>query len=414
MGVNGASLCEKGEGMSENKEQLTEKQAAFQLINIKGIGNQSFLKIVEHAGTAKKALELSESEIREFLNQKTANAFLRGREKLIEVPVAQYEKKYELKFVPYTSLEYPSKLKYISNPPACLYVKGALPAENKPAVAVIGARACSEYGKKVAEYFGRQLGNAGVQVISGMAKGIDGIAQRGAITGGGQTFGILGCGVDICYPPENRDLYDAIIKSGGLISEYPPGTEAQSALFPQRNRIISGLSDILLVIEARKRSGTYITVTQALEQGKEVFVVPGRITDALSEGCNFLLSQGAGVAISPAVIAEELKQQYRFRTLPDNSSGKKQCSKNADVRESEIHNSAGKVKKGGGESNVLSLREVILEELEITPISLEVLLDKIRIKRSVTVEELILELTKMQLTGTIVSMGNYYALANAL
>lgn len=396
-----------------SKKEVNEKQAAFQLINMKGIGNQSFLKLVECAGSAQRALDLSEGELKEILGQKMVMDFLRGRENLIQESIVRYEKNFELNFVPYTSDEYPSRLKCISNPPACLYIKGDLPDEQKPAVAIIGARACSEYGKKVAEHFGKQMGSYGVQVISGMAKGIDGIAQRGAILGGGHTFGILGCGVDICYPPENQDLYCDIIQSGGLISEYPAKTEAQSAFFPQRNRIISGLADILLVIEARKRSGTYITVTQALEQGKEVFVVPGRITDALSEGCNYLLSQGAGVAIDPTIIIEELNNRLSFYRLNKKEGGGRKCGTDSNAAASEGWNDI-KEKETVEKETTLGLREIIQKELDITPIAMETLYEKVRINTSISIEQFILELTKMQMAGIVVSIGNYYALANAL
>ncbi len=396
-----------------NKKEIIEKQAAFQLINIKGIGSQSFLKLVKCAGSAKKALDLSEGELKDILGQRMLLDFLRGRENLIQESIAQYEKDYELKFVPYTLDEYPSRLKCISNPPACLYIKGKLPDEKKPAVAIIGARACSEYGKKVAEYFGKQMGSCGVQVISGMAKGIDGIAQRGAIAGGGQTFGVLGCSVDICYPPENQDLYGDIIQSGGLISEYPVKTEAQGVLFPQRNRIISGLSDVLLVVEARKRSGTYITVTQALEQGKEVFVVPGRITDALSEGCNYLLSQGAGIAIDPTVIIEELNNRLSFYRLNKKEGGGRKCGTDSNAAASEGWNDIKETETVEKETT-LGLREIIQKELDITPIAMETLYEKVRINTSISIEQLILELTKMEMAGIVVSVGNYYALANAL
>ena len=145
-----------------------------------------------------------------------------------------------------------------------------------------------------------------MQIISGMAKGIDGIAGRGALDESDASFAVLGCGVDICYPKENRDLYEALCERGGVISEYCPGTEPEARLFPPRNRIISALSDALLVIEARERSGTLITVDCALEQGKDVWAVPGRVCDAKSAGCNELLRQGAGVAASPEVMLEEM------------------------------------------------------------------------------------------------------------
>ena len=203
--------------------------------------------------------------------------------------------------------DYPKRLLNIVDPPLLLFYKGKLPDENKPCVSIIGARECSTYGEKVAEMFSKELSIEGVQIISGMARGIDGISQRNSIKVGGRTFGVLGCGVDIVYPPDNEDIFNDILKDGGLISEFEPGTEPKKQYFPSRNRIISGLSDIVLVVEARKKSGTYITVTQALEQGREVYAVPGRITDGLSDGCNSLIASGAGVAASPDSILEALK-----------------------------------------------------------------------------------------------------------
>jgi DNA processing protein len=137
-----------------------------------------------------------------------------------------------------------------------------------------------------------------------MARGIDGIAQKAALDAGGKSYAVLGCGVDICYPEENRDLYERLQQQGGILSEYPPGMQPIAKLFPPRNRIISGLSDLVLVIEARKRSGTLITVDMALEQGREVYALPGRVSDALSDGCNRLIRQGAGPATCPEDILE--------------------------------------------------------------------------------------------------------------
>jgi len=134
--------------------------------------------------------------------------------------------------------------------------------------------------------------------VSGMARGIDGISQIAALESGGSSLAVLGCGVDICYPRENRRLYEMLEQRGGILSEYPPGTQPIGSLFPPRNRIISGLSDLLVVVEAKEKSGTTITVDMALEQGKEVLVLPGRITDALSYGCNRLIKQGAGILVS--------------------------------------------------------------------------------------------------------------------
>jgi len=199
---------------------------------------------------------------------------------------------------------FPEKLREIPDPPFGIYYKGSMPLENEPAAAIIGARLASGYGREQARRFGRRIGARGISVISGMARGIDGIAQKAALDAGGRSYAVLGCGVDICYPEENRELYERLQQLGGVLSEYPPGMQPIAKLFPPRNRIISGLSDLVLVIEARKRSGTLITVDMALEQGREVYALPGRVSDALSDGCNRLIRQGAGPATCPQDILE--------------------------------------------------------------------------------------------------------------
>ena len=200
---------------------------------------------------------------------------------------------------------YPERLRQIPDPPLVLYYRGRLPENARPSAAVIGTREASPYGREEARRFAGRLAACGVQVISGMARGIDGIAGRAALENG-RSFAVLGGGVDIVYPRENRDLYERLIERGGVLSEYAPGTEVRPRLFPPRNRIISGLSDIVLVVEARKKSGTMITVDMALEQGREVFAVPGRNTDVTSEGCNGLIEQGCGIAMTPSILLDAL------------------------------------------------------------------------------------------------------------
>ena len=202
--------------------------------------------------------------------------------------------------------EFPEKLKSIPQPPKGIYVRGGLPDPDIPSVAIIGARTNTEYGRRAAQVFASKLSTHGVQIISGMARGIDGIAQEAAIRAGGLSFGVLGCGLNVVYPRENKELYGLVASHGGLISEYEPDMEARRELFPQRNRLIAGLCDILLVIEARFKSGTSITVRFALEQGKDVFALPGRVSDPLSVGCNALIADGAGVASCPEDILQAL------------------------------------------------------------------------------------------------------------
>lgn len=202
--------------------------------------------------------------------------------------------------------EYPERLRNIPQPPRSIYVIGSLPDSSKPSIAIVGARTASPYGRYVAKQFAGLLARNGVQVISGMARGIDRAGHEGALDSEGSTFAILGNGVDICYPRENIDIYNKIKQTGGLISEIMPGTAPMPRFFPMRNRIISGLADIVLVVEAREKSGALITADQALEQGKDVYAVPGRVTDELSKGCNRLIMQGAGMALSVEDILKEL------------------------------------------------------------------------------------------------------------
>lgn len=211
-----------------------------------------------------------------------------------------------ISFLSIDDRQYPERLKNIPDPPYSLYFRGSLPSDKKPSLAVIGARMATPYGKKEAYGFGKKLASRGIQIVSGMAMGIDAIAGQAALDAEGDSFAVLGNGVDICYPAQNRDLYDLLADRGGLISEYPPGTAPQARLFPMRNRIISGLSDAVLVVEARKKSGTLITVDMALEQGREIFALPGRACDALSYGCNRLIAQGASIATCP----EDLLQYF--------------------------------------------------------------------------------------------------------
>lgn len=213
-------------------------------------------------------------------------------------------------FYPEYHPHYPMKLLSIPARPFGIFVKGKLPDVRQRSLAIVGARDCSEYGQYVARHFAEKMAQNGVAVISGLARGIDGIAQRAAMEAGGESFGVLGCGADICYPKSNEKLYRMCMERGGILSTYLPGTPPTPNLFPPRNRIISGLSDGILIIEAREKSGTIITADLALEQGKDVFVIPGRVTDRLSDGCNSLIRQGASLIQSPEQLLEELNIGY--------------------------------------------------------------------------------------------------------
>lgn len=269
-------------------------------------GNRKMWEISEKIGTPKQIYECGPGELKAFFTEKQAGHIALSKRTWDLWKKWEELAKADIRFLPFFHEQYPACLKNIPDPPWGIYVKGKLPSFQTLSVAVVGARQCSEYGKNCAGRIGELLGENGIPVISGMARGIDGIGQKAALEAGGESFAVLGCGVDICYPKENVRLYHMLEKQGGILSEYPPQTQPKAVNFPPRNRIISGLSDVLVVVEAKEKSGTMITVDMALEQGKEVFALPGRVTDALSAGCNHLIRQGAGILTSPVDILSVL------------------------------------------------------------------------------------------------------------
>ena len=198
-----------------------------------------------------------------------------------------------IKMVTIEDEDYPEKFRIYEDKPLWLFYKGSMPSADEKMIGMVGARNCSEYGRSMAENIANKLSLYSISVVSGMARGIDVAAHRGALAGRGRTYAVLGCGVDICYPRENISTYMEIIANGGIISEYPPGTQPVAWQFPYRNRIISMLSDAVAVIEAKRKSGSLITTDYALKYGKDIFALPGRVTDVLSEGCNDLIKTGA-------------------------------------------------------------------------------------------------------------------------
>jgi DNA processing protein len=212
---------------------------------------------------------------------------------------------------------YPSLLSRIDDPPGLLFVRGTLLPQDSLSVAIVGARHATSYGLKVAEQFGAGLARAGYTVVSGLARGIDAAAHRGAIKAGGRTIAVLGSGVLNVYPPEHADLACEVIDSGALISELPPLTDPNAGTFPQRNRIVSGLSLGVVVVQAADRSGALITARLATEQGREVFAVPGPIDCRMSQGCHELIRDGAKLVSSVDDILEEFGPLFETVTTAD-------------------------------------------------------------------------------------------------
>lgn len=277
---------------------MTELEYWLWFDNIKDIWYGKKKKILKHLGTPNEVYYSSEKRIKSLnlLNDKEINCILKSKESYNIEKEMEYLLKNDIQFITCNSECYPEKLKLIDNPPLCLYVRGEIPSKNY-SVAIVGARGCSDYGRQIAKKIGKELALEGVDIISGMARGVDTYAHIGCLEcgSGGKTFAVLGCGIDICYPIENIELYNEIIMRGGIVSEYSPKVPPLGWRFPQRNRIISGLSDCIIVVEAKRKSGSLITAELALEQGKDVMVVPGRVTDSLSEGCNKLISEGAQI-----------------------------------------------------------------------------------------------------------------------
>ena len=213
---------------------------------------------------------------------------------------------------------YPQRLKNIYDPPLLLYGRGSMPLfDEEAAVAVVGTRSCSPYGIRMAERFGFEMSKQGGLVVSGLARGIDAASQLGALRAGGLTAAVLGCGVDVVYPPENDRLYEDVAASGVLLSEYPPGAEPFGWHFPARNRILSGLCLATLVVEAPEKSGALITAATALEQGRDVFAIPGPLDAEGSVGCNRLIRDGAGLATESWDILREYQSRYPHKLHPD-------------------------------------------------------------------------------------------------
>ncbi len=217
----------------------------------------------------------------------------------------------DIRLLPLSDAAYPGRLKNIYDPPALLYCKGRLPLlDDLLCVAVVGTRDCTPYGVACAEKLGFGLASGGAAVVSGLAKGIDAAAIRGALRAGGVTVGVVGNGLDVYYPHESRYLYEDVASAGILLSEYPPGTEPASGHFPVRNRIISGLSLAALVVEAPEKSGALITAATALEQGRDVFAIPGPIDAPASVGCNCLIRDGAGLVSDASDILREYEGRF--------------------------------------------------------------------------------------------------------
>jgi len=307
---------------NDNQAEREKLTAWVRLHLIENVGSRTFTKLLEHFATAEKVLKASRADLAkvEGIGEKKADIIARGRDEVDAEEEIMLATELGIEILTLESAAYPLLLKKIYDPPPVLYVKGKLTPADNLAIAIVGSRQCSYYGRDQASRFAHLLANAGVTIVSGLARGIDTAAHEGALAGGGRTIAVQGRGLADVYPPENRALAQRIEKQGALVSEFPLRYEPLKNLFPQRNRIISGLSLATMVAEARDRSGALITAKLALEQSRDVLAIPGAIDLPGSKGPNQLIKEGAKLVDSLEDVMEAL--DYIGVTLKDHVQNK--------------------------------------------------------------------------------------------
>ncbi len=278
----------------------------YWFVNIKGVGYKTRRLLLKEFGHPRCIYYGDRGKIAALLRGKQKEYFFASQNKYkIKMSVRRLEETQTV-FIHWESEQYPEKLRHLYDPPHGLYLRGRLPDITAPILGMVGSRLGTEYGVYIAREFACALAREGVQIVSGLAAGIDAASHQGALKGEGYTLGILGGGIDTIYPRENYSLYLKMYKKGGVLSEYNLGIPNRAGFFPARNRLISGMADGIFVVEAGEKSGSLITADQALDQGKEIFALPGRITDPLSVGSNRLICEGALPVQRPEDILQNL------------------------------------------------------------------------------------------------------------
>ena len=335
------------------------------------ISDSSKIKLIEKYNNEENIYNNIDNIVKEKLLYKNFFMQLSVKNNIEEEKLKEYLFKKNINYVTYSSSLYPEKLKYITNPPYVIFYKGDISLLDYNMVAIVGSRKNTSYGEQVTKFITSELYNISYGVIIGVAAGIDSIAHREILSMGGKTIGVLGCGIDIIYPRFNRYLYDKISEKGLLISEFLPGTKPMAYNFPRRNRIISALSNGVIVIEASSKSGSLITVDYALNQSKDVMVVPGPIFNESSKGCNLLIHQGA----RPFLGKDDL---YEFLNI---------------------------IKKDSKNSTKNSIKKCLLDVIGKEPIHIDKIIGSVNIDR-IALFELLFE---MQNENEIICLpGNYY------
>jgi DNA processing protein len=274
---------------------------------VRGIGSVRLKGLLDFFGSLEIAWQApADALIQAGLSQKIIENLQHVRDENLAERAYEYTQRKGIQVLTWDDPAYPKRLLQIDQPPPVLYVRGSLTLQDDFCVAIVGTRQVTGYGRQVTSEVATCLAHHGVTVVSGLARGVDGVAHDAALKAGGRTLGVLGCGVDVVYPPEHKSLSERMVEQGALISDYAPATKPDAANFPPRNRIISGLALAVVVVEAGQESGALITATFAAEQGRDVFAVPGNITAPQSKGANRLIRDGATPLLEPEDILAAL------------------------------------------------------------------------------------------------------------
>ncbi len=290
---------------------MNERTQALLLLNSIGLSNRTVASVLDRLDDVAFLLTAKEATLREALSDldgKLADRILEGRKRFRVKKAAAFFSENGIRLTTRFDADYPANLRYIPDAPNLLYYKGELQERDSFAVAVVGARKTTPYGQWAAKYIAGELASLGVVIVSGLALGIDGIAHRAALDVGGRTLAVLGTGINVEYPKANRGIYRRVEEMGTIFSEYPISTPGYPQNFPYRNRIISGLSLGVVVIEAKEKSGTLITAGYSADQGREVFALPGNINSLYSAGTNALIRDGAKIVLEPWDVIEEIEE----------------------------------------------------------------------------------------------------------
>jgi DNA processing protein len=362
---------------------------------IEGVQPQEKLRVLAHFSSPEDCYHARDYRAVEGLAKEAAEAF-QNKDLSAAKNILKACARTNTQVLAYDEADYPGLLRSIARPPLVLYYRGILPKFNEePMIGVVGTRKASLYGQRTAQRLGRDIAGHGGIVVSGMAEGIDGAVTRGALAAGKPVVGVLGCGPDVVYPGCNRELFQKMERSGCLISEYPPGTQPARRYFPQRNRIISGISCCVLVVEAPKKSGALITVAQALEQGRDVYAVPGNLDMVTCEGSNALLRDGAVAVTCAWDMLSEYEARYPGKLtekIPEqpHPTDKKPIDNPAPTSYSDVDKNTAAPE---------SPEERILAALE----GRELHMDTLIAKTGMTSREVLAALTVMEVTGDVIT-----------